>query len=173
MNTKEFFALHACRLVFVIPRANALGWCFCPFRASVSQSVITLGNDLNFPGKLLDVDDRTILADALVTLGSFLHAAEAGAYTARHLVLQGNLALHTSLLGKASHAHHHRLRSAGRNHIKLLVLQNRVIGNETHLASRAILSSDAYLSYLGKLIQFEQIGSLACTQQEGNFMRNP
>ena len=91
------------------------------------------------------------------------------AHTARHLVLKRNLTLHTSLLGKASHAHHHRLRSAGRNHIKLLVLRNRVVGNETYLASRAILSSDAYLSDLGKLIQFEQICSLACTQQEGNF----
>ena len=78
---------------------------------------------LNFPSKFLDVDDRSILADALVTLGSFLYAAEAGTHTARHLVLERNLTLHASLLGKASHAHHHRLRTAGRNHVKLLILQ--------------------------------------------------
>ena len=102
-----------------------------------------------------------------MSLGGLFHAAEAGTYAARHLVLQGNLALHTSLLGKASHAHHHRLRTAGRDHVKLLVLQHRVIGYETHLAGRAILGSDAYLSYLGKLIQLQQVGSLAGTQQEG------
>ena len=128
---------------------------------------------LDFPSKFLDVDDRSILADALVTLGSFLYAAEAGTHTARHLVLKRNLTLHASLLGKASHAHHHRLRTAGRNHVKLLVLQNRVVGNETYLASRAILGSDAHLTNLGKLIQFEQIRSLACTQQEGNLMSFP
>lgn len=102
-----------------------------------------------------------------MSLGGLLYAAEACTYAARHLVLQGNLTLHTSLLGKASHAHHHRLRTAGRDHVKLLVLQYRVIGYETHLAGRAILGSDAYLSYLGKLIQLQQVGSLAGTQQEG------
>ena len=44
-----------------------------------------------------------------------------------------------------------------------------MVGNETYLASRAILGSDAHLTNLGKLIQFEQIRSLACTQQKGNF----
>ena len=78
---------------------------------------------LDIPGELLDVDDRTILANALMSLGGLLYAAEACTYAARHLVLQGNLTLHTSLLGKASHAHHHRLRTAGRDHVKLLVLQ--------------------------------------------------
>ena len=164
--------------------------CFCPFRATchlvqsypgrcpglgasaLSLRPVTVGSGrvgiiLDIPGELLDVDDRTILANTLMPLGGLLHAAEAGTYATRHLVLQGNLALHTSLLGKASHAHHHRLRTAGRNHVKLLVLQHRVIGYETHLAGRAILGSDAYLSYLSKLIQLQQVGSLAGTQQEG------
>ena len=61
---------------------------------------------LDIPGELLDIDDRTILANALMSLGGLLYAAEACTYAARHLVLQGNLTLHTSLLGKASHAHH-------------------------------------------------------------------
>ena len=144
-KTKEFFVLHSSFFV-----SNE----FFTLRSSLFTSKQILHSSfftqLDFPSKFLDVDDRSILADALVTLGSFLYAAEAGTHAARHLVLKRNLTLHASLLGKASHAHHHRLRSAGRNHIKLLVLQNRVVGNETYLASRAILGSDAYLSDLGK-----------------------
>ena len=111
---------------------------------------------LDIPGELLDVDDRAIGANALVSLGGLLHAAEAGTHATRHLVLQRYLALHASLLGKARHAHHHRLRTAGGNHIKLLVLQHRVVGYETHLAGRTILGGDAYLAYLGKLVEFSR-----------------
>lgn len=82
-------------------------------------------------------------------------------HATRHLVLQRYLALHASLLGKARHAHHHRLRTAGGNHIKLLVLQHRVVGYETHLAGRAILGGNAYLAYLGKLVELQQVGILS------------
>ena len=88
---------------------------FFTLRSSFPNEFFTLRSSfftqLDFPSKFLDVDDRSILADALVTLGSFLYAAEAGAHTARHLLLHGYLTLNALLHGVSLDSTKHRSRT--------------------------------------------------------------
>lgn len=121
---------------------------------------------ISIPEQILHIDDRTILAHTLVALHGLLHAAQAGAHTTGHLVLQRNLALHISLLGITRHTHHHGLRTTGADHVEMLVLKDGMVGNKTLLASTAVLGGDAHSAILGKLVQLEQVGCCTGSQEE-------
>lgn len=102
----------------------------------------------------------------LMSLSGLLHAAEAGTYAARHLVLRETSHSTPAFLAKRA-----TLTIIGFGP-QVEIMSNcsfsstRVIGYETHLAGD-ILGSDAlHLSYLGKLIQLQQVGSLAAPSRK-------
>ena len=68
----------------------------------------------------------------------FLYAAEASTYSTGHAVLQRNLASDLFRMGKFSHRHHHRFRTAGVDLVEIQLIQNRMIRYIALLAIRTI-----------------------------------
>ena len=64
-------------------------------------------------------------------LADFLHTAKAGTQTTCHQILKRHLTGYILFLSIVSHRLHHRRGTATLNHVKLLLLQNRMLCDET------------------------------------------
>ncbi len=125
---------------------------------------------LPLPQQPARVEDRTILAHSKITLRGFLHAAQTGAQSTRHQVLQRSLAINTALTRITRHSHHHRFWPAGLDQVETLTPEYGVISHETLLTHCIILGSEIDSSYLLKMIQLQQIACGPCAQKERRLM---
>ena len=65
------------------------------------------------PFQFVNIKYRAVRTDTAMAAGSVLHAAEAGAEAAGHLILQRNLAGNASLTSQTGNGLHHGLGTAG------------------------------------------------------------
>mgnify|MGYP007102649190 CR=1 FL=1 len=87
-----------------------------------------------------------------MTFVCLFHAAEASSYTTGHCILQRDLAFNVVCLGIFCHSHHHRLGTAGVNHVKLVVGQYAVHGYITFFAHTSVFCCGVNLSESSKLV---------------------
>ena len=95
--------------------------------------------DIYLPLEVLDVEDRAIGADALVSILGVLDTTEANAKTTGHLVLEGDLTVMGTFIlfptgNHSGNSLHHRTRATNPNGVERSFTKNGMLGNKSTLA---------------------------------------
>ena len=125
-------------------------WLFC-LRVIVSIIYKVL------PFQLVYAEHWTVFADTDIALLGILYAAEAGAESASHLVLERHLAVCIFLPCEPCYGKHHGLRSADAYLAECLPVPDGMVCDKAFLSLRAVFCGDVHLAYGTESVQLEEV----------------